>query len=132
VAAGLGAGPKPAHAGNELFTTLGQVIDATTGMQVGTLPRPNSYVAHAVLADAARGRVYLWTSVDTREYILSYDMLTRELLALAPVYPGPGFGSASFPRMILWGTEGVALTNGTHLIVLSGPFFSTYRGEPTL
>lgn len=66
------------------------------------------------------------------DLILSYDISTLKLLAFAEVYGVPVFPVGAERTMTLWGTEGVALTDGSQLVVLSGAFFSTYRGEPTL
>ena len=123
--------PKPQRAGTKLYTFNGKILDAATGALLGTVP--NATGAYAVLPDEARGRIFVWNQVNQRDMILSYDMTTLQLLALAPVYGGPTSLMAPPTRsMTLWGTDGIALTDGTNLIVLSGAFFTNYRGLPTL
>jgi hypothetical protein len=48
------------------------------------------------------------------------------------VYAGADASPSVISRnMILWGNDGLALTDGVNLVVLSGSFFSGYRGAPT-
>jgi hypothetical protein len=131
-ASGLIIGTKPQRAGTNLYTFDGKILDATTGALLGTLPGLGSTTPYAALADEAHGRVFIWTVVNQREMILSYDAATLKLLAYAAVYPGSNSPTGYVGKsMALWGSDGVALTTGSELILLSGPFFTTYRGEPT-
>jgi hypothetical protein len=128
VASGIIVGVKPIRAGSKLYTFDGRILDADTGALLNTLPYTDAY---AVLPDEARQRIFVWARWPCRDLLVSYDMQTLQPLGYAPVYPGSSFPAGSGRSMVLWGTEGVALIDGNQLIVLSGPFFSTYRGEPT-
>lgn len=122
---------KPVRIGAKMYTTNGRILDAASGAEIGLLPGFGSFVAKGMVGDEARGYLYVWTDVGVTDYILKYDVISEELLAYAPVYGGPVFGGGSGSSMAWWGDEGVAITDGAQILVLSGPFFSTYRGEPT-
>lgn len=120
-------GDRPQRAGNRLFLRDGRILDATTGAQLGALALPDSAQPTAVLVDEANNRVLVWQG-----YLISYDLTTLQMLAL--VAPG-GVSTNTSPvngKMVLWGTNGVALADGANLIILSGSFFTTYRGSPTM
>lgn len=123
---------KPQRSGMRLFTIDGKIRDAATGAQIGSLSLPDSSYLRSILVDEAHGRIFVWMPVRQTEYVLSYDLATLKLLAFAPVYSASGASYPSFAKMALWGNDGVALVDGQQLIVLSGSFFTTYRGEPTL
>lgn len=128
---GIRMWPKPGRAGSKLYMSDGKILDATTGAMLGTVP--NTTGAYVVLPDEAHNRVFVWNKINQRDMILSYDMATLQLLALAPVYGGSEPTLAPPNRtMTLWGADGIALTDGTNLIVMSGAFFLTYRGAPTM
>jgi hypothetical protein len=124
--------PKPQRVGTKLFLNDGTVLDAVTGAVVGTLPSIDSGGAYAMLADDAKGRLFVLQRMNSLDYLLSYDAATLKLLALIPVYAGPSFPPGIGRSVTLWGNDGLAITDGAQLIVLSGTFFSTYRGEPTM
>lgn len=131
VAGDIIAGTQPQRAGNRLFLPDGRILDTTTGALLGALALPDSTTPHSLLVDEAHGRVFVWMEVSQRSFIVSFDLATLKPLAYAPVY-APGAQPGASTRMVLWGSNGVALVDGNQLIVFSGTFFSTYRGEPTL
>jgi hypothetical protein len=117
-------GGHPLRVDNKLYHSLGSILDATTGEVLGTIPMPpNSTAPIAVLPDARNRRLFVWVQVRGAPVMVSYDLDTLQILAYLPM----DFGSGS---MVLWGNEGVAITNGSSVTLLSGPFFSSYRGEP--
>lgn len=120
------------RSGVRLFTPNGKILDASTGAEIGTLQLPDTTYVRAFLVDEAHGRLFVWMPVRQREFVLSYDLTTLQLLALAPVYPASQATTPLLGKMVLWGADGVALVDGDKLIVISGAFFSTYRGAPTL
>lgn len=114
---------RPQRAGNRLFTVSGKVFDADTGALVGTFGEQGAQAA-AILVDEAHGRLF-----DLRRGLLSsYDLTTLQRLAMAQIDVVPELGLEL--TLIPWGSEGVAVANMDKLVVLSGPFFSTYRGHP--
>lgn len=117
-------GGHPVRVGNKLYDAFGRILDATTGDLLGTIPMPGFSPPAAVLPDERHRRLYVWTQVRGIAALVSYDLDTLQILAYAPMQ---GYSSGS---MVLWGDEGIAITWGSSLTVLSGPFFSTYRGEP--
>jgi hypothetical protein len=127
-ASGLIVGTKPHRAGNKLYTFDGKILDVATGALLGTLSLPESTTPYALVPDEAHNRIFVWMSVRQKDFIISYDMTTLQLLGYAPVSPAPGNFDGS---MTLWGSEGVALTDGQQLIVMSGSFFSTYQPPST-
>jgi len=127
-ASGLVVGVKPHRAGNKLYTFDGKILDAATGALLGSLTLPDSGAPYALLPDEAHNRIFVWMSVRQKEFIVSYDMTTLRLLGFAPVSSAQGNYNGS---MTLWGNDGVALTDGGQLIVMSGAFFSTYQPPTT-
>ena len=124
---------KPKRAGAKLYMGDGTILDAATGTLLGSLPSTgDSTIPYAVLPDEANARILVWKQVRQREFILSYDITTLKLLGLAEVHGAPTETGGSGRGITLWGSDGVALTAGSQLVVLSGAFFSTYRGEPTM
>lgn len=121
-------GVKPRRAGNKLYTFDGKILDVATGALLGTLALPESTTPYALLPDEVHNRIFVWMSVRQKEFIVSYDMTTLRLLGFAPVSSAVGNFNGS---MTLWGSEGVALTDGGQLIVMSGSFFSTYQPPST-
>ena len=117
------------YGGGRLFFLDGRVLDADTGAVAGQLPkilrlgRPD-----ALVVDEAHSRVF----VISNDWLLSYDMNSYKLLAFAKL--GVSNQRATFDHRImkLWGSDGVAVVDGTNLIIMSGPFFSTYEGMPTM
>jgi hypothetical protein len=72
--------------------------------------------------------VLVWMTVSQRSYVISFDLTTLQPLAYLPVnQPGANAG-----RMTLWGNDGLALADGTQLTILSGAFFTSFRGAPTM
>lgn len=122
----------PQRAGTKLFTIDGRIRDASSGAQIGSLSLPDTTYVRSILVDEAHGRIFVWMPVRQVEYVLSYDLATLKLLAFAPVYAASNASYPSLGKMVLWGNDGVALVDGTRLIVLSGPYFTTYRGDPTI
>lgn len=112
----------PSRVGNNLYHDE-DIVDAGTGDVVGTIPLPTSSSPIAVLPDERNRRLFVWVHVQGSPVIISYDLDTLQILAYAPMPFGSG-------PMVLWGDEGIAFANGSSLTILSGPFFSTYRGEP--
>lgn len=131
IAGGTIVGTRPQRSGNRLFTLDGRILDVSNGALLGALSFPDSTTPRALLVDDGLNRIFVWMEVSQRSYILSYELSTLRLLALAPVYApsmSPGIGG----NMVRWGTNGVALVDGNSLLVLSGPFFTSYTGAPTL
>jgi len=128
MAADLIAGDRPQRAGNRLFLRDGRVLDATTGALLGNLPLPASTYPSALLVDEPHGRILVWMDVSQRGYLISFDLSTLQALAYLDIGSPSNIGGG----MTLWGSEGVALANGTQLVILSGAFFSIFRGSPIL
>lgn len=116
--------PKPERAGARMFTIDGRILDAASGAIVGTLPAIGSSTTHALLADEARNRMYVATNQNQREVVLVYDLTTLQQLASVPVYTTAITPGTLAKRMATWGTNGLALTDGNQLILLSGPAFA--------
>ena len=112
---------RPQRSGNRLFSGTGRVFDVTTGAQIGTFGRDTSTLT-SIVVDEAHGRLFQLRS----GFLFSYDLATLEPLAVAKVDIGSAQGLA------LWGTEGLVAGSYDKLVLLSGPFFSTYRGQPTM
>jgi hypothetical protein len=123
---------RPQRAGNRLFLRDGRVLDATNGTLLWTLALPEATAPHAVLVDEANSRVLVWMDVDVdqRSVLISYDLATLQPLAYLALYD-TGEVKGSRAVMTTWGTDGVALADGNRVVILSGAFFSTYRGAPT-
>jgi hypothetical protein len=86
---------------------------------------PSQWQATAVAVDEAHSRVYALANTSEAQ-LVSFDLQTLEALAIM----SPGLPSASVnTRMVSWGTDGLAIADGTRLVVLQGAFFTTYRGE---
>lgn len=114
---------EPQRVGTKMFTLDGKILDAGTGSIVGTLPGSGS--AYASQADEAHGLLFVWTEQNQREVILIYDTTTLQQLANVPVYANAGSqGLPSRRSIALWGSNGLALTDGNQLILLSGPIFT--------
>ncbi len=111
-----------------LYLLDGKVLNAQTGAQLGQLQIPASWVLYAMVVDAVHSRVF---AVAQNDYVLSFDMNTFELLALAPLGVSTQRATFDHPLMTLWGNDGLAVVDGTNLVILSGPFFTTYDGAPT-
>ena len=125
MAGDLIAGDRPQRAGNRLFLRDGRILDATTGALLGNLPLPDSTYPSAMLVDESHNRILVWMEVSQHGYLISFDLTTFQTLAYLDI------GSSNIRgRMTLWGSDGVALADGTQLIILAGTFFSTYRGSP--
>lgn len=124
-------GDRPQRSGNRLFLRDGRILDATTGAQLGALALPDSSLPRAILVDEPHNRVLVWMDVFQRWFMISFDLTTLQPLAYLPVY-APGELAGTGGRMTLWGNDGLALADGTRLIILSGPFFTSYRGQPTM
>jgi hypothetical protein len=116
-------GGHPFRVGTKLYHTFGSILDASTGDVISTISFPESRTPIAVLPDERNRKLFVWTQVQGAPAIVSYDLDTLQILAYAPMQFGSG-------AMVLWGNEGIAITNGSSLTVLSGSFFSSYRGEP--
>jgi hypothetical protein len=117
--------PKPARAAERMFTNTGGILDSSSGAMLGQVPGVGSGLAYAVVADAARGRLYVWTALDQREVIFVHDLATMTRLSIVPVYPNSGSpGGYLNKSMVLWGNDGLALTDGNRVIVLSGTVFT--------
>ncbi len=125
IAGGARLPGKAQRVGTKLYTQTGHVLDASTGAVLGQLALPGSVPPYAVLPDESKGRIFVWTAEDM---IRSYDISTLEYLGEVPVFGVAHPGSLGVRNMTLWGTDGVAMTDGIRLVVLSGPFFTTYRG----
>lgn len=123
---------KPQRVGSRLFVRQ-TIADAFSGAMIGSLAVPNGSI-YDTLVDEAHGRIFVWINLNgSRSVVLSYDLTTLALLAYADITnPGTFPLSTSAKIMTLWGNDGLALVNGNQLILLSGPFFTTYRGEPTM
>ncbi|HYP79305.1 MAG TPA: hypothetical protein VEQ17_03395 [Steroidobacteraceae bacterium] len=135
MAAGLILGGKPQRTGNRLYSPDGKALNATTGALLAVLGLPEQGVLNGLLVDEANNRMFIWAVVRARPFILSYDLTTLKLLAFAPLPLPVGSTTASTPgtgNMTLWGADGLAVADGTQVIILSGAFFSSYRGEPTI
>ena len=123
---------KPQRVGSKLYA--GTVIaDAVTGAIESSLALPNGSVYDS-LVDEAHNRIFVWINLNGgSSVVLSYDLTTRALLAYADITnPGTFPLSDTTKIMTLWGNDGLALVNSGQVIVLQGPFFTTYRGEPTM
>jgi hypothetical protein len=118
---------RPQRAGSRLFLQDGRILDASSGALLGSLALPDSSHPLALLVDEGLSRVFVWQG----QFILSYDLATLKFLAFAPVY-GPGALQSIRGSMVRWGDDGIALVDGNALFVLTGPFFTTYRGAPTM
>ncbi len=126
---------KGERLGSKLFERYGgRAVDATTGAILATLPGLST--VYDLVVDEARGRVFVWGQSKHygRNMLMSFDATTHELLAYMPTTTNAGVAVPyeGGKAMALWGNDGLALVNGNQLILLSGPFFSTYRGEPRL
>jgi hypothetical protein len=108
-----------------MFTNTGGILDSSSGAMLGQVPGVGSGLAYAVVADAAHGRLYVWTALDQREVIFVHDLATMTRLSIVPVYPNSGSpGGYLNKSMVLWGNDGLALTDGNRVIVLSGTVFT--------
>lgn len=113
---------RPARAGERMFTNNGAVLDAATGEVVGQVEGLGTTLAYAVAADEDRNRLYVWWSQDNGKLLLVHDLATLEQVAIVPVYDGPNRpGGHANKRIATWGDNGLALVDGTQLILLSGP-----------
>lgn len=117
------------YGGGRLFLLDGRVLDAASGIQLGTLQIPATWSLYAMVVDPVRARVYAVTQGD---HVLSFDMNDYELLALMHLGTSTQRVTFKHPIMKLWGSDGLAVLDGTNLVILSGPFFSTYDGSPTM
>jgi hypothetical protein len=115
-------GLKPQRVGNNLYTIFGGVYDIASGTQIGSFDEDGNTPASGFVVDELHGRIFVWK----RGFLRSHDLVTLELLAIAQIDVTPDYMDQ--PTMVLWGTEGVALTDNNRLVVFSGPFFTTYRG----
>jgi hypothetical protein len=121
-------GDKLRGAENRLYLWNGSIHNAGSGALLESLGTELTWVD--VVPDLPNRRIHAWGRTATpRDYVVTFDMDTLEPLAYARVYDAPVFPPGSGRSMALW-ENGVALTDGLQVVVLSGPFFSTYRGEP--
>jgi hypothetical protein len=111
-----------------LYLLDGKVLDAETGTLVGQLQIPATWTLSAMVVDPARSRVF---GIAQNDYILSFGASNFDLLALAPLGVSLQRPTFDHPVMTLWGTDGLAVVDGTNLVIMSGVFFTTYDGSPT-
>jgi hypothetical protein len=114
---------KPRRVGNTLYLWNGQIIDATNGALLGTLPTSAGEIVD-VLPVEARNRLFVWTLIQFKYYVQSYELSSMQLLGAAQVDFGSGSSQSSGTDqyMVAWGSEGIALSGGT-IVLLSGPLF---------
>jgi hypothetical protein len=117
---------KPQRAGNRIYTAFGEVYDISSGALVGTFGDRDNVTPTAFLVDEPHGRIFIMK----RGFLWSYDLVTLKFLAILQIDVGSNY--LLDETLIPWGNGGVAVADGDKLVVLSGPFFSTYRGEPTM
>src|SRR5262249_30184963 len=103
---------------------------AATGALLGSLTVPGNWNPYVLLPDEAHHRIFVWTQLRSRDVLLSYDLDTLQLLGVARVYDDTALQPGFVKSMALWGSEGIALTDGVQLSVMSGSLFWTYRGGP--
>lgn len=115
---------RPTRAAEKLFTTNGKVLDAATGAILDEVPGLGTTVPYVTMADETRGRLYVWTELNQREVIFVYDLATLSRLAIVPVYGPSQQGGFLNKSMALWGNNGLALTNGSQVVVFSGAAFA--------
>lgn len=121
---------RQVHYGDgRLFATDGSVMDPVTGAPLGKLPMPLDWPVAALVVDPLHHRVFVRALGD---YLLSFDTRTLEPIAMMRFDISTQKPTFPFERMTLWGTDGVALVDGTNLVILSGTFFTTYDGRPTM
>jgi hypothetical protein len=123
---------KPVRAGSRLFTLGGSILDAETGAAIGKLPGRWLTAARAMAVDPVHGRLYAWFG---QFIIASYDLDTYKVLGYINLQL-PGISIVEPPSgkaMLTWGDDGLALLDDSGgVTLLSGPFFTTYRGEPVM
>lgn len=121
---------KPVRAGSRLFTLGGSILDAETGASIGKLPGRWLSAAEAMAVDLVHRRLYAWFG---QTLLASYDLDTYKVLGYINLQR-PGVVIAQPPAgkaMLTWGDDGLALLDDAGgVTLLSGPFFTTYRGEP--
>ena len=109
-------------AGSRFHGISPTVIDAVTLTQVGTVPLPTLFATESFLADPVRNRLFLLGSTWPR------TLLVLELDSLRPrgmLLPLEGIREGSIaPTLATWGSDGLAITDGTNLVVLRGPILS--------
>lgn len=111
---------KPVRSGTKLFTLDGRILDVTNGTVIG-----NILGSKAIVVDEARERLYLWTVLNQKDVVMSYDLATLDVLGYEPVYD-LSVSTGTSGRMVPWGDEGVALVDPVHgrITLLSGTFFT--------
>lgn len=118
------------YGGGRLFLRDGRILDASTALEVGRLEIPEGWALRVILADTEHSRVF---GLAHNYYVLSFDMQTGKLLALAPLQLGRTLLSdEANARMVLHGERGLAIVDGTSLAVFEGTFVSSYDGSPTI
>lgn len=118
-----------------LYDDGAHAIDPATGNILRSLSLPEGFILQDFVLDGPRNRLFarvVRSGAFDRPYVMSFALDALQLLAIARLF-NPGeytLGGVLGPHMILWGNDGLAVTDGERLVVLSGPFFTTYTGAP--
>jgi hypothetical protein len=122
------------YANGLIYDERGNARDPVTGAIMSTLRLPEGFELHKYIVDAANNRLFAATSrysMRSVPYLMSFELSTLRRLAVARLSEASEFDAAnSRMRIVLWGTDGIALSDGEYLEVLSGRFFTTYDGSP--
>ena len=102
-------------AAGRIYGTDGSIVDADQRTRVGSLG-----AATTLTVDPALGRAYLLNG----STIAVYDLNTFQLLGSVAI-PTPTFDHPALvtPRLLRWGTDGIAVLDMTRLIIVQSPIF---------
>lgn len=110
--------------GGRVYSTLGIVADAAQHRQLQYIP--DAWAQSAVAVDVALGRVF-YVNTDSYSHTLQvFDVNTFQRLGTADVNGGgTQHGFTTRQTLLRWGTDGLALSDGTHIhffrTALAGP-----------
>jgi hypothetical protein len=83
-------------------------------------PDPSTYLSNLV-PDATTGRAYAFASSATSCNLQSFGLPTNAYVASLAL-PIVASGNCGYSNLVRWGTNGLAFTTGTDLVVVSGKF----------
>jgi len=119
------------HSGGRLYGPDGSVRDAASGAIIGylTCQLPLLFSGECtafedLAVDSAHHRLFAIQG----GYLMSFDSNTLERMALLKLQ-----GTSLTPRsLVRWGDDGLAIRGDDEVELLSGAFFTTYTGAPTM
>lgn len=121
VAANL-VSPSYLFAGGFGYSSTGVILKEADWTVAGTLPTADSSTSlSGVLPDSTTTRAYAFASSTTSCNLQSFSLSTNAQLATLAL-PIVASGNCGYSNLVRWGTNGLAFTTGTDLVVVSGKF----------